>query len=127
MKHLSYEDRLIRLNLTTLERRRERGDIIQTYKIIHGLSDENINELFTMAEDDSITRHSKKVHKQYTHLDSRKYFYSQRVITPWNNLSQKTVIAESVNALKNNLDASYGQTGDHISVSVSVAVSRISP
>ena len=50
----------------------------------------------------------KKVHKQYTRLDSRKYFYSQRVITPWNKLSQKTVIAESVNALKNNLDASYG-------------------
>ena len=32
MKHLSYEDRLVKLNLTTLERRRERGDIIQTYK-----------------------------------------------------------------------------------------------
>ena len=28
MKQLSYEDRLIKLNLTTLERRRERGDII---------------------------------------------------------------------------------------------------
>ena len=69
-----------------------------------------------MVEDDSITRrHSKKVYKQYTRLDSRKYFYSQRVITPWNKLSQKTVIAESVNALKNNLDASYGKTGDHIS------------
>ena len=61
MKHLSYEDRLIKLNLTTLERRRERGDIIQTYKIMHGLSDVNINELFTIVEDDSITRrHSKK-------------------------------------------------------------------
>ena len=48
MKHLSYEDRLINLNLTTLERRRERGDIIQTYKIMHGLSDVNINELFTL-------------------------------------------------------------------------------
>ena len=58
MKHLSYENRLIKLNLTTLERRRERGDIIQTYKIMHGLSDViNINELFTMVEDDSITRH----------------------------------------------------------------------
>ena len=108
IKHLSYKDRLIKLNLTTLERRCERGDIIQTYKIMHGLSDVNINEL--LVEDDSITRrHSKKVHKQYTHLDSRKYFYSQRVIIrPWNNLSQKTVIADSVNALKNNLDASYG-------------------
>ena len=56
MKHLSYEDRLIKLNLITLERRREREDIIQIYKIMHGLSDVNINELFTMVEDDSITR-----------------------------------------------------------------------
>ena len=47
--HLSYEDRLIKLNLTTLERRRESGDIIQIYKIMHGLSDVNINELFTMV------------------------------------------------------------------------------
>ena len=54
-----------------------------------------------MVEDDSITRrHSKKAHKQYTRLDTRKYFYSQRVITPWNKLSQKTVIAESVNAFE---------------------------
>ena len=54
-----------------------------------------------MVEDDSITRrHSKKVHKQYTRLDTRKYFYSQRVIKPWNKLSQKTVIAESVNAFE---------------------------
>ena len=68
------EGRLIKLNLTTLEQRRERGDIIQTYKIMHGLSDVNINELFTMVEDDSITgRHSKKVHRQYTPLDSRNY------------------------------------------------------
>ena len=59
----------------------------------------------------------KKCTSNTRRLDSRKYFYSQRVITPWNKLSQKTVIAESVNALKNNLDASYGtnSTGDHIS------------
>ena len=36
---------------------------------MHGLSDVNINELFTMVEVNSITRrHSKKVHKQYTRL-----------------------------------------------------------
>ena len=64
---------------------------------MHGLSDVNINELFTMVENDSITRtHSKKVHKQCTRLDCSKYFYCQRVITSWNNLSQKTVIAEPV-------------------------------
>ena len=79
--------------------------------------------------DDSITRrHSKKVHKQYTRLDSRKYFYSQRVITPWNKLSQKTVIAESVNALKNNLDASYGTNWrSHKSVAIPTDREFISP
>ena len=47
-------------------------------------------------------------------LSYLKYFYSQRVITPWNKLSQKTVIAESVNALKNIWTLHMGQSGDHI-------------
>ena len=67
---------------------------------MHDLSDVNINELFTMVEDDS--------QAIYTCLYCRKYFYSPRVITPFNNLSQKNVTAKCVNALKNNLDDSYG-------------------
>ena len=37
MKHLSYKDRITKLNLSTLERRCERRDIIQTYKIMHAM------------------------------------------------------------------------------------------
>ena len=36
-RHLAYETRLRRLNLLTLRNRRERGDFIQCYKIVHGL------------------------------------------------------------------------------------------
>src|SRR6218665_3092253 len=35
-KYLSYEERLIRCGLTTLEKRRSRGDLIEAYKIITG-------------------------------------------------------------------------------------------
>src|SRR6218665_2667058 len=35
-KDLSYEERLIRCGLTTLEKRRSRGDLIEAYKIITG-------------------------------------------------------------------------------------------
>ena len=34
IQHLPYEERLARLKLTTLERRRERGDLIQTFRIM---------------------------------------------------------------------------------------------
>ena len=33
IKHLKYEDRLAVLGLTTLKQRRERGDLIEYYKI----------------------------------------------------------------------------------------------
>src|SRR6218665_2522488 len=35
-KYLSYKERLIRCGLTTLEKRRSRGDLIEAYKIITG-------------------------------------------------------------------------------------------
>jgi len=38
-KHLPYADRLKYLKLPTLKYRRHRGDMIETYKITHGLYD----------------------------------------------------------------------------------------
>ena len=37
--NLTYEERLKKLNLPSLEFRRARGDMIETYKIIHGVYD----------------------------------------------------------------------------------------
>ena len=39
LKHLEYEERCERLGLTTLEKRRRRGDLIETYKILNGFED----------------------------------------------------------------------------------------
>jgi len=36
LRHLSYEDRLVHLGLPTLEERRLRGDLTETYKIMMG-------------------------------------------------------------------------------------------
>ena len=38
-KGLDYESRLRLWGLTTLEKRRERGDLIQMYKIVHGVEE----------------------------------------------------------------------------------------
>ena len=39
MKGLSYDQRLQRCNLISLQRRRERSDLVETYKIMNGLTD----------------------------------------------------------------------------------------
>ena len=41
LKNFSYEERLQILDLTTLEKRRLRGDLIETYKILTGKEDIN--------------------------------------------------------------------------------------
>ena len=45
----SYEERLVALNLTTLETRRIRGDLIETFKILKGTDNIAANMFFTMS------------------------------------------------------------------------------
>ncbi len=46
MRELPYEDRLRRLNIIFLERRRRRGDLILAYNIFHGRLDLQQAEFF---------------------------------------------------------------------------------
>jgi len=105
LKYLSYEGRLDRLGLTTLERRRSRGDLIETYKLMTGKEKVFREQFFQIASNGHNTRgHSLKIAKQRTHLDLRKYFFSQRVVNEWNSLPQHVVDAPSTNSFKGRLD-----------------------
>ena len=67
LRHLSYSDRLQRLKLTSLEDRRQRGDLIEAYKIISGKENVRCDKFFKMADSNvsnNITRgNSKKLYK----------------------------------------------------------------
>ena len=97
LKSLPYEARLKRLNLTTLEIRRIRGDLIEVYKILNGLEKINPDSMFTRC-------HTMKLEKKHVHLDSRKYFFTQRVIDYWNTLPQTAIDAENINNFKDQLN-----------------------
>lgn len=104
LRHLDYQTRLRHLNLWSLEERRHRGDLIEVYKIMHQQS--RISpDMFFQFPVDSITRgHTQKLLKQHCHRDIRLHFFSERVVSHWNSLSQEVVSAKSLNSFKGHLE-----------------------
>ena len=102
---LPYSTRLDRLNLWTLEERRNRADLIELYKISRAQSSIKLTEMFEPARDARTRGHSLKLSKNRCRLDMRKYFFSERVVDRWNELDQDTVSAETMNGFKNGLAA----------------------
>ena len=49
IRHLSYHRRLNRLDLFSLEKRRLRGQLIETFKILNGINNVNSESLFTLS------------------------------------------------------------------------------
>ena len=97
--NLKYEDRLQKCNLTTLEKRRSRGDLIQTYKIMTGKEEVQPERFFEKATKKSTRGHQYKIYKRRTGTHMQR-FYSGRVIDIWNNLDEKTVSAGTTTAFK---------------------------
>ena len=106
IKSLSYEERLASTGLTTLEERRTRGDLIEVFKIIKGLSKVDYHDFFRLAGNDRTRGHKYKLIKSRSRLVVRKNFFSQRVVNNWNKLPKIVVEAESINGFKNRYDKS---------------------
>ena len=69
LKNLPYELRLRKLGLITLEKRRDRGDLIQIYKIINGLEEVHLAKDLNFAVSDHFTRgNSKKLKRELIFL-----------------------------------------------------------
>ena len=105
-----YEQRMKTTKLMSLEMRRLKSDLIEVYTIMHNLEGLKREDFFPLR---SAGRrgHQYTITKQYSHLNSRKYFFSQRVVNQWNRLPSTTVCAETVNRFKNQIDPMLWQHG----------------
>src|SRR5260370_27283812 len=85
-KYLSYEDRLEKVKLTSLEKRRERGDMIQVFKIMKGIDKLDGTIFFKTSRSLHLRGHKLKVYKQRSRTDWRKTNFSLRDVDAWNKL-----------------------------------------
>ena len=103
-KKLPYETRLKKLGIYSLERRRLRGDLIETFKKLTGRERVNCSNFFELADVTSGLRgHSLKLFKPMSHNNQTKLF-SSRIVNKWNKLPQEVVNAPSINAFMRRLD-----------------------
>ena len=104
LRGLSYKERLEKLNLSTLEYRRKRFDLIQVFKIIHGLDDIDMNLFFTFTENNQLRGHNLKLNKPRANKSVRLNSFALRNIPVWNSLTEEIVNSKTVLEFKTKLD-----------------------
>ena len=105
LKSLSYAERLEKLGLTTLEKRRERGDLIETYKILNNYYDcPELSDLFTRNSNTRTRGHNFKLETKKHKTNIGKNLIANRIVRTWNKLPSEVVNSKSMNQFKNRLD-----------------------
>ena len=103
MHDLSYDQRLVEINIPSMKYRFQRGDVIEVYKWSNSLYN-CATDMFDYDNDSKTRGHTLKIRKKHCRLETRKHFFSIRTVDLWNKLPLDVVSANSLNEFKNLLD-----------------------
>ena len=104
LKDLSFQERLKKMDLSTLSYRRIRGDLIVTYKILAGKYDPNVSSILSLNNNQACRGHKKIFYKRRPRLGIRKYSICYGILDIWNRLPSEIVEAKSVYSFERRLD-----------------------
>lgn len=90
------------IHLETLEERRQKTDLVDTYKFLHGLYKSDAENFFSLPHKD-LRGHSMKLFQRRSRTQLASHFYSNRVVKHWNKLPDQIVSAPSVASFKKQL------------------------
>ena len=102
--NMSYRERLEYLQLPSLNSRRDRGDLIEMYKMFHGFIEVDFNKLFQKSKTDITRNPEGKLFPTSPRTNTRKFSFAIRIISPWNALPRSLKFATNTNMFKNRLD-----------------------
>ena len=97
------------IHVESLEERRKRVALVETYKILHLEYQCDPDEFFCRPfKELRFCQH--KLHKVNVNTDVRKHFFTNRVATPWNSWENPIVVASSGNSFKKRLPSHAHRT-----------------
>ena len=108
-KGSSYQERLAVAKLTTLEARRERGDMIQVWKYLHNEQAVDPSTVFTMKKDVAarttrLSADELALADRDFSIEQRRHFFTVRVVRQWNAIPLTVRSSGSINSFKNSYD-----------------------
>ena len=118
-QNLNYHDRLVKLKLMSLQRRRERYIIIHMYKVLQSISPNDTNIQFIFSDRRGIQAVIPPLHRQASRRAQQKYDSSFSVLGPklWNLLPKSTTLQPTLVSFKSSLQKFLDATPDKPPVS----------
>ncbi|KAK4822822.1 hypothetical protein QYF61_020105 [Mycteria americana] len=104
LEGMSYEEQLRTLGLSSLEKRRLRGDLIVPYSFLRRGSGEGGADLFSLVSSDRMRGNGSKLCQGRFRLDIRKHFFTERVVKHCSRIPGEVVDAPSLSVFKRHLD-----------------------
>lgn len=104
LSHLPYEERCSQLGIQTLKDRRTRGDMIETYKLLHGFEDVPYTKFFHLNTNNLRGHSLKLVRPDHWTTTTKGNWFAIRTIDHWNALPESVVTAPTIATFKARYD-----------------------
>ena len=124
---VSYDERLVQLEIPKLQFRHTVTDLTTVYQIMHGWVDLPLEELFQPSYRRSQLRalHPLMIRVPMCRLNLCRSFFSSRVVSAWNRLPSSVVMAPSTQSFRHRLIAHLQET--IVSAQMSFPIDRVFP
>jgi hypothetical protein len=100
----SYEDRLYKLSIRSLQYRRLEADLIMTFKILHNLVEVPMEQFFNLYSSPYNTRrHKYSLQQTKVSTDFQQSSFANRVVPTWNKLPAEIVSSTTLGMFRSKL------------------------
>jgi len=104
LEHVSYEERLRKLELFSLEKSRLWGDLVAAFQYLKGACKKGGDKVFSKVCCDRTRSNRFKLKEGKFILTTRKKFFTVRAVKHWNGLPREAAEAPSLETFKARLD-----------------------